>query len=130
MQNGSTGCFGARHECSWIAPEERNDTNAFGETNVQPLLLWKFQVEVDAEWPGRERTSLSNLLPNSCEVRPPQYEHAKRAGITHRGCKSRPNNAAAHWSLDDWQLNSETIAKSRLHWTCSLPTDVPPRMKR
>src|SRR5579862_2520287 len=118
MQNRGADGFGARHQCGRIAPEERNNANAFVETGCEPLLLGKLQIEVHPERLGRQRACLPDLLPNRGEVRPPQHQHAESAGIADRGRKARPDGATQR-RVDDRQLNSEALAKRCLHGVCS-----------
>src|SRR5205823_491381 len=60
VQYGSSSSLCARNEGRGIAPEERDDPDTLCEADFQPLLLGKFQVQIDPERLARERLCLAD----------------------------------------------------------------------
>jgi hypothetical protein len=114
MQNCRSSRLRALHQGARVSPEEGYDWRAFLQADVKTFLLGKFQVEVDAKWPGGEGARLSNLPPNIVRVCAPQWQRPQSPGVAHRSRESG-SCGTAHWSLDDRQLDTNTFAKRCLH---------------
>src|SRR5258707_11314640 len=89
------------------------------ETDLEALLLRKIKIQVDPERPRRQSAHLPDLPPHCVRVGTPEYQHAKPACVADGG-RERGADRAAHRRLNDGQLNSQTLAKNRLH---------PPRLR-
>jgi hypothetical protein len=114
MQDLRSGGLRALHQGARVSPEEGYDRHAFLEADFQTLLLGKFQVEVYTKRPGRQGARLANLLPNIVQGCTPGREHPQSPGVAHSRHERRPYGTA-HRSLDDGQLDANTLAKAGLH---------------
>jgi hypothetical protein len=92
--------FRAGHKRRRIAPEKGDNRHALLQTDVEALLLGKFQVQVDGERFGSERAGFANLLTQCLWVRAPQRKGTQAPCVADRGSKSG-SARSTHGRLND-----------------------------
>ena len=93
-----------------VAPEGRDDPDAFGEAGVQPVRDREVEDEVDAEPAGGQLPHPADAGGGSTGSDPGQRQHPEPAGARHGGDQFRRGGRADR-RLDDRERDSQPVTQ-------------------